>query len=155
MKAIGIKMVDLQPMDAYTALDKGYRIGNGYDRDCENMRGYEVTYPDGYKSWCPKDVADKAYFKLNESNDGTKICKEDVEAFIKFDDACKVGTKTTNVTITTITGYEINGQASCVDPNQFNIDLGIKIAKPRAMDQLWGHLGFVLQWAKNGINPNY
>lgn len=147
MKAIGIKIVDLQSMCADEAQCKGYKT-NGKEG---NDPGYEVTYPDGYKSWCPKDVADKAYFKLNENNDGTKICKEDVEAFIKFDDACKVGTKTTNVTITTITGYEINGQASCVDPNQFNIDLGIKIAKPRAMDQLWSYLGFVLQWAKNGL----
>lgn len=147
MKAIGIKMVELIPMLAGAAQYKGYKT-NGHEG---NDKGYEVIYPDGYKSWCSKEVADKAYFKLNENNDGTKICKEDVEAFIKFDDACKVGTKTTNVTITTITGYEINGQASCVDPNQFNIDLGIKVAKPRAMDQLWAHLGFVLQWAKNGI----
>lgn len=147
MKAIGIKLVELIAMCAEEAQCKGYKT-NGKEG---NDPGYEVTYPDGYKSWCPKDVADKAYFKLNENNDGTKICKEDVEAFIKFDDACKVGTKTTNVTITTITGYEINGQASCVDPNQFNIDLGIKIAKPRAMDQLWSYLGFVLQWAKNGL----
>ena len=104
MKAIGIKMVDLQPMCTAEAKDKGYRIGGALDVDA----GYEVTYSDGYKSWCPKEVADKAYFKLNENNDGTKIYKEDVEVFIKFDGACKVGTKTTNVTITTITGYEIN-----------------------------------------------
>ena len=151
MKAIGVKMVDLQPMDAYTALDKGYKIGNGYDKDCENMKGYEVTYPDGYKSWCPEHIADKAYFKLSGGNDGSKILMQNVEDFIKSEGNTKVGTKTTNVTITTITDFEINGQASCVDANQFDIDLGAKAARPRAIDQLWAHLGFVLQWAKNGI----
>lgn len=53
MKAIGIKMIDLQPMTAREANDKGYRIGeHSFETD-----GYEVTYPDGYKSWSPKEVA--------------------------------------------------------------------------------------------------
>lgn len=58
MKAIGIKMVELQPMTAKEANDKGYKIGNHSFEE----EGYEVTYPDGYKSWTPKDVADNAYF---------------------------------------------------------------------------------------------
>lgn len=151
MKAIEIKMVDLVPMTAQEAMKKGYRINvTIYDSD-ENEEGYEVTYPDGYKSWCPKAVADKAYFKLCEENNGDKIYKEDAENFIKSEGNTKVGIKTTNVTITTITGYEVNGQASCVDASQFNIDFGAKVARPRAIDQLWGHLGFVLQWVKNGL----
>lgn len=36
-------------MTAREANDKGYRIGNhSFEED-----GYEVTYPDGYKSWSP------------------------------------------------------------------------------------------------------
>lgn len=50
MKAIGIKMVELQPMTAREANDKGHRIGNHSFEE----KGYEVTYPDGYKSWTPK-----------------------------------------------------------------------------------------------------
>lgn len=46
MKAIGIKMVELQPMTAKEANDKGYKIGNHSFEE----EGYEVTYPDGYKS---------------------------------------------------------------------------------------------------------
>lgn len=147
MKAIEIKIVDLVPMTAQEAIEKGYKTNNYVGEE----KGYEVTYPNGYKSWCPKAVADKAYFKLCEENNGDKIYKEDVENFIKSEGNIKVGTKTTNVTITTITGYEVNGQASCVDASQFNIDFAAKIARPRAIDQLWSHLGFVLQWAKNGL----
>lgn len=44
MKAIGIKMVELQPMRASMALSTGYKIGNAHPDDM----GYEVTYPDGY-----------------------------------------------------------------------------------------------------------
>lgn len=53
MKYIGIKTVNAVPMTAEDAIRKGYRIGNN-DGD-----GYEVTYPEGYKSWCPKDVFEK------------------------------------------------------------------------------------------------
>ena len=60
MKAIGIKMVDLVPMTAREANDKGHRIGE----HSFETEGYEVTYGDGYTSWCPKEVADEAYFKL-------------------------------------------------------------------------------------------
>lgn len=50
MMYIGIKFVDAVPMTADVAEEKGYRVsGNKGD-------GYEVTYEDGYKSWCPKDV---------------------------------------------------------------------------------------------------
>lgn len=46
MKAIGIKMVELQPMRVALAIDYGYKIGNAHPDDM----GYEVTYQDGYKS---------------------------------------------------------------------------------------------------------
>lgn len=95
MKAIGIKMVELQPMTAREANDKGHRIGNHSFEE----EGYEVIYPDGYKSWSPKDVADAAYYPLSENNDGTKIFKME-----------------------------------------------------EIVNDLWTHLGFVLQWAKYGID---
>lgn len=67
MKAIGIKMVDLQPMTANEAIEKGYKTNNYTGEE----KGYEVTYPDGYKSWSPKAVADKAYFKLADEHGET------------------------------------------------------------------------------------
>lgn len=54
MKYIGIKFVDAEPMTASVAKEKGYRMENN------NGDGYEVTYEDGYKSWCPKHVFEKA-----------------------------------------------------------------------------------------------
>lgn len=53
-KYIGIKFVNAEPMSANVAKEKGYRVENN------NGEGYEVTYEDGYKSWCPKHVFDKA-----------------------------------------------------------------------------------------------
>lgn len=61
MKYIGIKFVDAVPMTAEVAEEKGYRVSDN------KGDGYEVTYEDGYQSWCPKDVFEKHnYFVKNE-----------------------------------------------------------------------------------------
>lgn len=148
MKAIGIKMVELQPMTAREANDKGHRIGNHSFEE----EGYEVTYPDGYKSWSPKDVADAAYYPLSENNDGTKILKEDVENFITNVDVTTIGEKTTVVNAHTRSGFDTVRHSSCVDPKNYSEELGKQYAMEEVVNSLWSHLGFVLQWAKYGIN---
>lgn len=148
MKAIGIKMVELQPMTAREANDKGHRIGNHSFEE----EGYEVTYPDGYKSWTPKDVADAAYYKLSKDNDGTKVLKEDVENFITDVEVMTVGEKTTVVNAHTLTGFDTVRHSSCVDPKNYSEELGKQYAMEEVVNSLWSHLGFVLQWAKYGLN---
>lgn len=147
MKAIGIKMVDLVPMTAREANDKGHRIGE----HSFETEGYEVTYGDGYKSWCPKEVADAAYFRLSPENDGTKVLKEDVENFVTNVEVMTVGEKTTVVNAHTLTGFDMIRHSSCVDPKNYNEELGKQYALEVVTDDLWGHLGFVLQWAKFGL----
>lgn len=148
MKAIGIKMVELQPMTAREANDKGHRIGNHSFEE----EGYEVTYPDGYKSWTPKDVADAAYYPLSENNDGTKVLKEDVENFITDVEVMTVGEKTTVVNAHTRSGFDTVRHSSCVDPKNYSEELGKQYAIEEVVNSLWSHLGFVLQWAKYGLN---
>lgn len=147
MKAIGVKMVDLVPMTAREANDKGHRIGE----HSFETEGYEVTYPDGYKSWCPKEVADASYFPIDDEN-GQMIKSTDIERFIAAEDAEKLGTKTTVVTIHTLTGFESHGLSSCVDPSRYDMNIGKQFAKEKAIDAIWAGLGFVLQWAKFGLN---
>lgn len=68
MKYIGIKFVDAVPMAAEVAEEKGYRVsGNKGD-------GYEVTYEDGYKSWCPKDVFEKHNYTI-KNEELAKTCE--------------------------------------------------------------------------------
>ena len=148
MKAIGIKMVELQPMTAREANDKGHRIGNHSFEE----EGYEVTYPDGYKSWTPKDIADAAYYKLSKDNDGTKVLKEDVENFITDVEVITIGEKTTAVNAHTLTGFDTVRHSSCVDPKNYSEELGKQYAMEEVVNSLWSHLGFVLQWAKYGLN---
>lgn len=139
-------MVDLVPVTAREANDKGHRIGE----HSFETEGYEVTYPDGYKSWSPKEVADAAYFPIDDEN-GQMIKPTDIERFIAAEDAEKLGTKTTIVSIRTLTGFESHGLSSCVDPSRYDINIGKKFAKEKAVDAIWAGLGFVLQWAKFGL----
>ena len=146
-KFIGVKMVEAVPMTASEAINKGYRIGNSIP----DAFGYEITYPDGYKSWCPKDVFESSYFGLVEKNDGTKILREDVEEFIGNVDVMTVGDKTTVVNAHTLTGFDMVRHSSCVDPKNYSQTLGKEYAMEEVVNNLWGHLGFVLQWAKYGL----
>ena len=150
MKAIGIKMVELTAMTAAEALTKGYRVN---DKSGDAL-GYEITYDSGYKSWSPKEVADAAYFILDEKSDGSRILQEDVEKFITNVDVITVGDKTTVVNAHTLTGFDTVRHSSCVDPKNYSEKLGKKYAMEDVVNSLWAHLGFVLQWAKYGLKSN-
>lgn len=110
--------------------------------------GYEVEYPDGYKSFSPKDVFEKAYYQIL---DPTKISEGDVLGFMKQGYSLRLGEKTTVVLDTTITGFDTIGTSACVNPNNYDHAIGEGIARRDIKDKIWGHLGFVLQWAINGL----
>lgn len=148
-KYIGIKMIEAYPMRASMAVSNGYKIGNSHPDDM----GYVITYPDGYKSWCPADIFEKSYYHIQDEN-GDMLYRNDIENFIADKESIKIGTKTTNTTLTTVTGFEVHGQSSCVKAENFNMKIGEQYAIEKAKDQLWFALGFVLQWAKNGIKRN-
>lgn len=61
------------------------------------------------------------------------------------------GTKTTNTTLTCLTGFEVHGQSSCVKPENFNLGIGAAYAQIETKNKIWEGLGFVLQWAKYGL----
>lgn len=145
-KFIGVKMIEAVPMAACEANNKGYRIGNhSFEED-----GYEVTYPDGYKSWSPAKEFEKYYYKL-EDYAGDILKENDIKRFISNIESIKVGTKTTNTTLTCLTGFEAHGQSSCIKPENFNLGIGAAYAQIKAEDKIWECLGFVLQWAKYGL----
>lgn len=59
-KYIGTKLVEAAPMSANDAEECGFKTGG---KTCD---GYWVRYEDGYESWSPKEVFEKAY-KLAET----------------------------------------------------------------------------------------
>ena len=149
-KFIGVKMVEAIPMTAGDAAKKGYRTPIAESAMDLYIAGYEVTYEDGYKSWCPADVFKHSYYPIQDSN-GEMLYRNDVEGFINSIKNTKIGTKTTITTAICLTGYEANGQAYCLNPENFDSAVGKTYSEREAIDAIWDHLGFVLQWARNGL----
>jgi hypothetical protein len=142
---IGVKKIEAEPM-RFGEFAASH--GEGFETDRENDPGYQVTYPDGYVSWSPKDTFEAAYFPLENPN---VIGPNDVERFAANIVNSKIGEKTTVVMLQCLTGFEITETSSCVDPEMYDHNKGIDIALGRIQSAVWGHLGFVLQWALNGI----
>lgn len=59
---------------------------------------------------------------------GDVLKENDIKRFIKGIENVKVGTKTTNTTITCLTGFEVHGQAACVKPENFDLNVGSNYA---------------------------
>ncbi|MCD8136722.1 MAG: DUF2829 domain-containing protein, partial [Parabacteroides gordonii] len=73
-KYIGTKQIEAEPMVAGDASNLGFKTnGNGGD-------GYHVRYEDGYESWSPKDVFEKAYQVAETHIDRLCIEKKDLAA---------------------------------------------------------------------------
>lgn len=56
------------------------------------------------------------------------------------------------VTICNITldnGYSVRGESACVDPANFNREIGQHYAEKQAMDKLWPLFGFLLAEARH------
>lgn len=143
-KFIGVKMIEAVPMTAREANDKGHKIGNHSFEE----NGYEVTYNDNYKSWSPKNVFESTYFEIKADD---KLSPEDINNFIKSESCTTVGRKTTVGVLTCLTGFEATVSSSCVKPENYDINIGKQYAIEKAKDQIWAGLGFVLQWAINGL----
>ena len=69
-KYIGVKIIEAEPMTDHEiarAIDRPYHTGT------EPQEGYRVVYPDGYVSWSPKDVFEKAYRPISNMTLGLAI----------------------------------------------------------------------------------
>ena len=127
----------------------GVKKVEAWPEEKDGQQGYAVKYSDNYVSWSPKDVFEKAYLPIG--TDGTKITKETVDIFIGEVTTEQFDEKTTIVTADTITGFKQYEVSSCVDPANYDEEIGKRIGIKRIEDTLWKCLGFVLQWAKYGL----
>lgn len=145
---LGVKLIKARKAWRINGSAIVYDMNRMVQHDDVVDEGYEVEYPDGYKSFSPKDVFEKAYYQIL---DPTKISEGDVLGFMKQGYSLRLGEKTTVVLDTTITGFDTIGTSACVNPNNYDHAIGEGIAHRDIKDKIWGHLGFVLQWAINGL----
>lgn len=80
---------------------------------------------------------------------GNKVTQQEVENCIKLELYMKMGEKISICHFTLVDGHEVIGHSGVVDPRLFNSEIGNKIARSRAIDEVWRHLGSVLQDRKS------
>lgn len=139
-----------------------YNLYRGWDIPADEdpeREGYLVEYNDpngknhpdhdGYISWSPADQMESFYLEL--PGDGSKIEESVVDQFIDVLTVNKLDEKTTLVKAKALTGFVQYEVSSCVDPKNYDHEIGEEICTGKIKDTLWQCLGFVLQWGKFGL----
>lgn len=135
-----------------TATFIGVKKVTAWPEERDGKAGYAVKYEDGYISWSPAAAFERSYFRL-DTHDANSLVENDITRFFDSVESIKMGEKTTVAKATLINGFEMVDGSSCVDPRNYNEELGTKICVGRMRDKVWMLLGFVLQWAHKGIKP--
>jgi len=131
-KYIGVKLIEAEPEN------RG------------DEPGYRVKYSDNYESWSPKHQFERAYFCLADGESNV-ITQEDVDAFVSVKCSHKLGDQTTVTLSSTLSKFDYVTSSACVDPDNYNQELGEQYAFNKARAKVWEHLGFVLGWALKGL----
>jgi len=127
----------------------GTKVIEAWPESQDGREGYAVKHTDGYVSWSPKEVFEKAYLPMGL--DKTRIVPQMVDDFIANYEVHTFAPKTTVVKATLVNGYIITESSSCVDPTNYDEKLGQEICMKRIKDKIWELLGFMLQTAQNGV----
>lgn len=165
---IGTKVIEAEPATLYELKEGGHYLKKHSEEwtkedagipelSSSKREGYAVRYEDGYESWSPKDVFEKAYLPItvNEKlkTDKPSISQQMVDDFIDQVEVQTMGEKTTVVRATLKNGFEIVEASSCVIPENYDEDLGAQICVKKIKDKVWMLLGFLLQTGVQGVKP--
>ena len=156
-KYIGCKMVSAEPafsLDGVIHPIEDMELLFEHEKERAKV-GYKIEYPDGYISWSPKEVFEKAYMKLDDNKElpsGVSIGEKMVNEFIAIIDTKTMGDRTTVVMCTLRNGFIITESSSCVDPANYSQKIGEDICMGKIKDKIWELLGFLLQTSVNGVN---
>lgn len=83
-----------------------------------------------------------------------RVTKEDIESHITGTSFQRFGDSTTVAEITLDNGYTVRGEASCVSVENYNQQIGERIAYDNAFDKLWPLYGFLMAQTKwSDANP--
>lgn len=166
MKYIGTKLVEAVPAIRITAAGEVliHEEDTDWSRAAANLAaeigarketGYKVIYPDGYVSWCPKEVFERANLPLMVNQelrtDAPSISQEMVDGFIAGWETKTMGGKTTVVKAALLNGFEIVESSACVSAENYDEKMGEQICLEKIKDKIWLLLGFLLQTAVHGV----
>ena len=151
---IGTKLIEAEPAPKVNG--KVQPADWPIPNDATVEEGYMVCYPDGYTSWSPKDVFERAYLPLTVNpelkTDQPSISQKMVYNFILETWTQTLGEKCTVVRALLRNGFEIVESSACVSPENYSEELGREICLKKIKDKVWRLLGFLLQTAVGGVS---
>lgn len=154
-KYIGCKLIEAEP---------AYRVNGEIlppiefeaDADAEVIEGYKVVYPDGYVSFSPKEVFEKAYMQVN---DDVSVTEEFIEKFIVDKEVMLTGDGNFIVVkATLVTGEVMVEVAPNRSPFEYQLPLGITapngedMCMAKIVSRIKAGLEFMTKAAVNGVN---
>ena len=75
-----------------------------------------------------------------------KLTKEILEQHILKKDYIRMWHKITVCIITLDNGYEVIGSSACINPEDYDLELGKKFAYEDAFEKLWSLFGFLANY---------
>ena len=89
-----------------------------------------------------KAIAEQPYPKVTKASIEAKIAKVD---YLVLPDST-----VTLCNITLDNGYSVRGESACVDPRNFNVEIGKGLAYKQAFDKIWPLEGYLLAESRMG-----
>lgn len=86
--------------------------------------------------------------------DTKKVTKDFLESEIDKVEYNRLGGTLTHCTIYTHDGFTFTGESACVDPEQFDEEIGKQIAYKVAFDKMYPHYGFLLNFIQRHKNQS-
>ena len=77
-----------------------------------------------------------------------KLTKEILEQHILKKDFIRMWHKTTVCLITLDNGYEVVGSSACINPEDYDLEIGKKFAYEDAFEKLWSLFGFLANYGQ-------
>ena len=125
-KYIGTKMIEAEPREGADGRD-----------------GYKVVYKDGYTSWSPKEAFEESYVAIDSIPN--KLSVEAIESKVKDTNLLRVPNTTTTLCILYLeNGYTVVGKSACIDPKEYQEEIGASIAYEDALNKVWELEGYLL-----------
>lgn len=92
---------------------------------------------------------------VKSMNDNTKVTQADIDALLDSAETeeCIFHGKELLVSykLTERGGFTVSGRGACVDPANFDLDIGRRVARKDASNKLWQLEGYLLQLRLAGV----
>ena len=127
---------------------------NFLDASCysyrENFDGYGIEFKDGQKDFLPKENFERSFLLIDE--DSEMVLMTDVLDNMKEVDSKTIevfGKPMTIVTVRMNNGFLLTETSTCVNPENYSEEVGVKSCLDKIQDKIWALLGYALQERKS------